>query len=494
MAISFTFVPGDIRVPGSYVEFDSSKALSGLARAPQRILIIGQKLSTGTLTALTPARIVKADDARVLFGRGSFGAMAFTALKQANDQTETYGIALDDLGGGTAATGNLTFAGTVSTGGTLALYINGVKATGGARISLGLVAGASATSVATAVAAAINNDSDLPVTASSAGGVVTLTCRHKGTAGNDIDLTHSYNEGEALPAGITLAIAAMSGGAGNPSLDGVWAALGDTIYNMILLPFADATSLTSAETEMLRRSGPVAALDGVAVAGVRGTFGAITGLGGSRNSAFCSLVGAKGSPTHPLAFAAAYYGVAAYHLAIDPARPLQTLAVPGVLPPRQPDRFIQTERELLLRDGISTFTVDRGGRVIIERPITTYQTNTQGFDDVSWLDINVPFILSALRFSFRTRRATMFPRHKLADDGTNFGAGQAIVTPAALRADNVAWYSDTVDVGLCEDIEGFKRDMVVERDATDRSRTNELLPVRLVGQYRVMAAKIEYRL
>lgn len=494
MPISFSFIPNDLRVPGSYVEFDRSKALSGFARAPQRILVIGQKLSSGTLAPLTPTRIVKADDARVLFGRGSFGAMAFTALKQANDQTETFGIALDDLEGGSAAVGTLTFAGSVSGGGLLALYVNGIAATGGARITLGLVAGTTAAAVATAVAAAINNLPDLPVTATSAGAVVTVTCRHNGIAGNDVDLCHSYYDGEALPMGLTLAIAPMAGGAGNPVLDGVWAALGDEVYNMIILPFLDTATLISAETEMERRSRPLAAIDGFAVGGKRGTFGELSALGGSRNSAFGGIVGAKRSPTHPLAFAAAYYGVCAYHLAIDPARPLQTLKVPGVLPPRQADRFNQAERELLLRDGISTFTVDAGGSVIIERPITTYQTNPQGFDDVSSLDINVPFMLAALRVSFRSRRATMFPRHKLADDGTNFGAGQAIVTPSALRADNVAWYADAISVGLCEDMEGFKRDMIVERDASDRSRTNELLPCRLVGQYRVMAAKIEYRL
>jgi phage tail sheath gpL-like len=488
MTISFTFIPGDLRVPGTYVEFDSSRALGGLTSAPNRILVIGQKLISGTIAALTPTLIAKADDARVLFGRGSFGALAFDALKAVNDRTETWGIALADLGAGTAATGALTFTGPVAVGGQLTLYVNGT------RITLGLAATTSATAVAAAVAAAINERADLPLTATSNAAVVTLTCRHKGTAGNDIDLSHSYYQGEALPAGLGLTVTAMNGGAGNPSLDAVWAALGDSVYNVIILPFADAASLASAETEMERRSGPAVATDGIAVAGVRGTFAALSALGASRNAKFASLVGAKGSPSHPVAWAAGYYGVVAAAAAIDPARPFQTLKVAGLLAPRQADRFIQSERELLLRDGISTFTVDSGGSVIIERPISTYQMNAQGFDDLAWLDLNVPFILARLRFTFRARRASMFPRHKLADDGSSFGAGQAIVTPSALRADNVAWYADTIEAGLCEDMAGFKADMIVERDPTDRSRTNEVLPCRLVGQFRVQAAKIEYRL
>jgi phage tail sheath gpL-like len=73
--------------------------------------------------------------------------------------------------------------------------------------------------------------------------------------------------------------------------------------------------------------------------------------------------------------AAVLAAVCEFSGAIDPARPFQTLALPGVLPPAQADRFTRQERDLLLRDGISTFTVDQGGNVLIERVVTTYQTN-----------------------------------------------------------------------------------------------------------------------
>ena len=68
---------------------------------------------------------------------------------------------------------------------------------------------------------------------------------------------------------------------------------------------------------------------------------------------------------------------------IDPARPFQTLTVSGIVPPLLVDRFTAAEREQLLRDGLSTFTVDADGSVRIERPVTTYQTNPQALDDPS---------------------------------------------------------------------------------------------------------------
>lgn len=486
--ISFSLVPSDIRVPGSYVEFDSSKARSGIGFAPQKILVIGQRLASGTMPALTPTRIVKADDAKVAFGRGSFGALTFAALKGVNDATESWAIALDDVAGGSAASGSLTFAGTATQGGTLYLYI------AGSRVAVGVPATSSAAAIAIAVASAVNMQVDLPVTATSAGAVVTITCRHKGSAGNDIDLRLNYYEGESLPPGIGVAIAPMAGGATNADIGAVWAAIGDVGYSLVILPFADLATLTSAENEMQRRSGPLVALDGIAVAGVSASFSAAAALGASRNAQFCSLVPAKKSPSHPVAWAASYYGVITYHAAIDPARPFQELKVSGLLPPVAADRFIQSERELLLRTGMSTWTVDSGGSVLIERPIMTYKMNPQGFDDPSWLDINLPLMLANIRLTYRRGYANKYPRHKLADDGTNYGAGQAIVTPSVLSSENVAIYRDLEEAGQVEDLAGFKAEMIVERDQADRGRVNMLLPVRLVGQFRVQAMKIEYRL
>jgi phage tail sheath gpL-like len=134
------------------------------------------------------------------------------------------------------------------------------------------------------------------------------------------------------------------------------------------------------------------------------------------------------------------------------------------------------------------------GSVRIERPVTTYQTNPQALDDPSWLDLNIPLLLAAIRRVWRIRYSTRYPRHKLANDGAAFGSGQAVITPRAAAAENVSIYRDLEEAGWVDDIEGFKRDQLVERDATDRSRLNMLLPVRLIGAFRVMAAKIEYRL
>ena len=148
----------------------------------------------------------------------------------------------------------------------------------------------------------------------------------------------------------------------------------------------------------------------------------------------------------------------------------------------------------MLFDGIATFKVDAGGGVMIERVITTYETNAGGVDDPSYLDLNTLKTLAFLRFSVRSRILTRYPRHKLADDGTRFGAGQAIVTPKLIRAELIALFRQWEDAGLAENIDQFKADLLVERDAGDVNRLNALIPPDIINQFRVFAGKVQFRL
>jgi phage tail sheath gpL-like len=130
----------------------------------------------------------------------------------------------------------------------------------------------------------------------------------------------------------------------------------------------------------------------------------------------------------------------------------------------------------------------------VERLITTYQLNTQGIPDPSYLDVTTLRTLAYLRFSTRQRFALKFPRHKLADDGTQFSPGQAVATPSSLRLEYLALFRDWEFAGLVEGFEQFKDDLLVERDAGDPNRVNAQLPPDLINQLRVQATQIQFRL
>jgi len=490
MPISFNAIPTNIRVPFVYVEFDNSRAVSGPALMPYRCLVIGQRLAAGTVAELVPTRVTSAAQAKNYFGAGSMLAHMLERQLANNSFTETWAVALDDDAAGVAATGTVKVGG-VTAAGTINLYI------GGRRVRVGVAAGDTLAEVATAMQEAIAAATDLPVTAVVNGVDTTqvdLTARHKGEAGNGIDIRHSYYDGEELPAGLTLTITAMADGATNPDIAGVWATVGDEHYSVITMPYTDAANLTALETELTDRWGPMRMIEGMAFAAARGTHAELGTLGDSRNSPHLSIMNAAGSPTPSYEWAAAVAGKVAYYGNIDPARPFQTLELTSVMAPWQEDRFTMQENNLLLFDGISTHLVDAGGVVRIQRLITTYTVNAQGAEDISYLDVNTPLTLGYLRYDFRNYILRKYPRHKLANDGTRYGVGQAIITPKVGKAEAIARFRVWETQGLVENIDQFKADLICERNAADPNRLDWMLPPDLVNQFRVGGVQIGFLL
>jgi phage tail sheath gpL-like len=190
--------------------------------------------------------------------------------------------------------------------------------------------------------------------------------------------------------------------------------------------------------------------------------------------------------------AAAVAGVATYYGNMDPARPFQTLALKGVLPPKESDRLTLQENNLLLYDGISTFSVDDGGVTRVQRLITTYKNSPNGAEDVSYLNLNTILTLGYLRYDFRNYILRKYPRHKLADDGTRYGVGQPVITPRVGKAEAISRARVWESIGLVENVDDFAKAVVCERNAADRDRLDWMLPPDLVNQFRVAGVKISF--
>lgn len=486
MTISFNTIPSNIRVPLAYVEFDNSRAVTGTPAMPYRALFIGQKLSAGSAAVNTLVRVATADAAVALFGAGSMLARMIQQFKRTNRSIDCWAVALADDAAGVPAAGTITITGPATAAGVLSVYI------GGDRVRVAVASAATATEVATALAAAINADTTLPVTAAANAGVVTLTARHDGAYGNDIDIRTNYYSDDVTPAGLSVAIAAMSTGAANPDVADAITAMGDEWFQAIVLPYTDASNMTALEAELSDRWGGTRQIDGIAFCAFRGTHAASVTFGDGRNSAFVCCMPTGETPCPPYIWAAGVAAQATMSLSIDPARPLQTLTMPGILPPPETSRWTMDERNLLLHDGMSTWYVDAGGAVRIERLVTMYQENAYGLPDPSYLDVNTPATLSYLRYSLRARITSKFPRMKLADDGIAYGPGQAIVTPKTIRAEIIALAEEWANAGLVENLDQFRAELVVERNANDRNRVDVLCPPDLVNQFVIFAAQIQF--
>lgn len=486
--VSFAQIPVDIRTPGQFIEIDNGMAVQGLPNQPRKLLILGQRLAAGTVAAEVPTRIFSASQAIGQFGRGSQLARMIVAAKRANPYADMRAIALDDNAAGVAATGTLTFSGTVAAAGTLNLYIDGVQ------VQAGVAAGEAAATTATNVAARINANADLPVTATAATAAVTFTARNKGECGNNIDVRLNYYAGEALLKGLLVAIVAMNGGTGNPAIADAIAAMASDQYSSIVMPWTDAANVTAMELELSDRWGPMSQRTGHIFGALAMAQGAAATYGSARNSPHDSFMVAYKSPTSPEIWAATLAAVCESSGSIDPARPFQTLPLPGVLPPAEVDRFTQTDRNLLLRDGISTFTVDAGGQVLIERVVTTYQVNAFGIDDISYLDLETKWTVDYIRYAVRARIALRYPRHKLTDDENEIKPGQAMVRAKDIRSVLIELFRELQDAGLVENIDQYKKDLLVVRSKADPNRVNAIIPPDVVNQFRVFAAAVQFRL
>jgi len=485
MTISFNGIPVGVRTPGSYVEFSNVRTINGLAVWPTAIMILGQMLAGGSAAPYKPVQIYSPLGGQGPFGQGSMLDRMIQASVGNNSSTPTFAMALPDNGAGVAATQTITVTEQPTVAATIPLYVAGQA------VDVGCNAGDALDTVAASIAAAIEADDDLPVTAVSVGAVVTTTCKWKGLTGNGIDIRTAYYASDVMPTGLALTIAAGVAGSGDPDIAAALAALGATQYNFIVHPWTSGGDLAELATELAARRGPMQQIDGVAFSSAKGSMGTLASLGATMNSPDISISECTG-PTTPWERAARECAVIALNGTIDPARPFQTLPLAGDMAPNQAEAFTPDEVEALLHDGISPHAVGGGGAVELVRPITTYQTNAAGAPDASYLDVNTMLTLSYLRYSLRVRFAQKFPRMKLADDGITVAPGQAIVTPKTLTAELIALAGDWQAAGLVENLTEFASLLVVQRNANDPSRVDALIPPDIVSGLRVFAAQIQF--
>lgn len=492
MSVSFNTIPANVRVPLFYAEVDNSQA--GYFSQSLRTLLIGQKLAAGDAAADVPILVSRSDEAKTRFGIGSMLTRMHETYRKNDAVGEVWCLPLADAGAGVAASGTLTVTGPATAAGTLNLYI------GAQRVQVAVAANDVANTIAAAINTAINADTTLPVTSTVALNVVTVTARHKGTLGNAIKLQLNYrgsSGGELTPAGVAVAIVAMAAGATDPTLTAALAAMGDEEYDFIIMPYTDSASLDALKTAMNDTTGRWAynrQIYGHVYTAKADSFANLVTLGTARNDQHASIAGYEtGVPNTPWEYAAAYGARNAVFISADPARPTQTGELVGILPAPAGSRFIMTERQTLLNSGIAT-SFYGGSSVRIERAITSYQKNAWNQADPSYLDSETMHTLAYVLRRLRYIVTQKYPRHKLANDGTRFGAGQAIVTPSVVRGEILSEYAAMEELGIVENAKAFAKNLIVERNATDPNRLDVLYPPDLVNQLRVFAVLAQFRL
>ena len=491
MSVSFNTIPSGIRVPLFYAEMDNSAAATPTTQTAS--LLIGQMLEGGKAVACTPVYVSTPAMAKELFGRGSMIARMVEAYRKVDSFGQLVVIPVAD-GSGTAATGKVTCTGTAAEAGTISLYI------GSDRVQVAVTEKMTAENAAKAIADAIALNKDLPVTAQASTGAVTLTAKNKGTLGNDIVIAVNLRgaiNGEKDVMGLGVEIEKMSKGATDPELSVAIDAMGDEQYDFIGMPYCEAATLDKLAEKMNDTSGrwsPFQMIFGHVYSAKRGDVNTLTTFGKNRNNQHETVVGVEPSlPTHTAEVLAAYVARTSVFISADPARPTQTGVLTGVMASPAGSRFVQNERQTLLENGIATLTTTVGS-VMIERAITTYQKNAYGDADASYLDSETLHTSAYVLRQMKSIITGKYGRHKLANDGTRFGAGQAIVTPSVIRGELIALYRRLELEGIVENADLFKKYLIVERNINNPNRLDVLFPPDYVNQLRIFAVLNQFRL
>lgn len=175
-------LPSSNLLPGVYLKLNLAGGGGGLNSPSKKLLLIGNKLASGTQAQDTPIQVTNQTDANTYFGRGSdLARMYATAVSQVGPGVcDIYCCPIVEPSTGTAATHLITISGPATSTGSITATICGYVA------SASIANNDTATTIASNLATAISALKDLPVTAVASSGTITLTYVHKGLVGNDM--------------------------------------------------------------------------------------------------------------------------------------------------------------------------------------------------------------------------------------------------------------------------------------------------------------------
>ncbi len=180
----------------------------------------------------------------------------------------------------------------------------------------------------------------------------------------------------------------------------------------------------------------------------------------------------------------------------NPARPLQTLALNNIkAAPLQDPLRLRGASTLIALHGLAIQEVGSDQQLMILREQRRHiSLNLYGQSDDAYELVTTLATLAKLLRNQKQAITSKFPRSLLADDGTKFGPGLAIVTPGIIKAELVNEYQLDMWNGLVENLKAFKANLIVERDPNDPNRVNVLYPPDLINQLREFAVLAQFRL
>jgi len=464
-------------------------------------LYIGQQLTGADGVPGEWYRIYSTNEARAKFGSGSILALMAEQHFNCCDELPLYVSPVNDTASATAAVNTITITGPATDNGAIAIAILDEI------YAVGVVTGATADSMAAALAAQLQKNNNLPFTVTVATNVITLTAKNKGPEANWFAPIVSPNFGDALPAGVTVAFNQTTPGTGVIDISPAVAVM-MCAWDCIALGTEDEIAVNTF-IQLVRQNWRCGVQgdfrDGHVFHSRTDTAGQIAAYGMDRNNPEECVIPVRNGYKYPgYIMAAAMASRVCCTACYDPTRPVQYDN--GVLCLLFDERQCTTiwtaeEKRAFYDSGIVNWDVanSRGVRntsLWIEEPLTTYKYNPlTGAPDGAWQRVESRYATAKFVRDLGWWYRTNYSSHSLVSDGTRIPQGKRAVSPRILQASILAWLRATQIGWTAEDPGQLERMVRVERTNTpnncDPNRVNVLIDLDLVNQLARIATSID---
>ncbi len=399
-------------IPGSYTGYNYYAGPNGLPANIQKVLLIGDVSSAGSLVANKPTEVSSEQEAISLAGSGSVLMQMYKAAKKAWKYAQIT-LLRHAAVTGSEATWESTLSGTATAAGIVSVIINGQK------ISVGVAKTDTAAAVATALAAEVNNTPDAPVTAEATTAKVTLTAKCKGAyvsaskGGLNVSVTSET-------AGITAGAVSATDGVGTVDLETALAAAFPERYHIIVSPVNDETNLGKLRTHLESAAAPLEQRGQRAIcAMVAATASAAKTEALKHNYERLHIAAVKNKINATVWEIAAGAG-AIFASNSKPNVPMNGVAIPGLAIPDSEDKWSGEDQDVLLYGGVIPL-VEEDSQLCIVRAVTT-KSNNSGVRFTKLIDTGVIASLDYFRDSILSTHKVKFKNkviHALLADAIN---------------------------------------------------------------------------
>lgn len=486
-SIQLTGISASDPVPGEYVEVAFAQGPASSATATDKVLFIGNMLSTGAATASvvygpdTAVPMTSSDDAALLFGIGSELHRQIRRFMQMNTTTPVYAIAVAEGVGAGAASGTITIATTATGAGTLRIYVQDEF------VDVGFVTGDTPTVIAGNAVTQINAKGYWPVTAANVAGVITLTTKQKGLRSNLIRYFARIIPFTGVGTTVTPAASTLtSGGTVSDDLTAALAVIVAQKYYYIVPAAVDATQLGLLKTQIDTQALPVNGIRQRMVWGsndtLANTITIVDTLNAARSECAWQLQGDIPAPELAAIMAAAYT------LYEAPAVPRLNFNFYGqgegepwtVKAPLSGAMPTRSQVYAALNAGVSPIAVQGSSAYLVKRITNRYKQGA--ILDYRIRDAHKVLIADRYADSLISKSAQQLRGKEIGDDPKKNEPtpGPRVVTPRVVKAlvDAVTDFYGGND--LLQNVPTIKEQTLVLRDSGNRTRMGAKVPLQPV--------------